>query len=197
LVRALIAQTGAILSVQARLRDDLPTIVKFAEENPSNLLLISGGASVGEHDFGARALRELNFSIHFDRVNLRPGKPLTFASQESDQRIAFVIPGNPVSHFVCFHVAVRSAIERLQKAPIHWRFLKGRLASINSLRADPRDTFWPAQARVETDGTCVVSPRRWSSSGDTFSLVGVNALIHIPAGVTPNSDVPTLLLNEI
>ena len=57
-----------------------------------NLLLLSGGASVGDFDFGARALRDLGFEIHFERLNLRPGKPLIFATR--GPQAAFVIPGN-------------------------------------------------------------------------------------------------------
>ena len=56
LVRALVEQCGASIIAQARRGDDLAQIVSFAAEQPSHLLLISGGASVGEHDFGARAL---------------------------------------------------------------------------------------------------------------------------------------------
>lgn len=157
-----------------------------------DLLLISGGASVGDHDFGAESLRRLGFEIHFDRVDLRPGKPLTFATRGA--QAAFVIPGNPVSHFVCFHVAIRLALEIFCGLPPRWDFLPLEIDGGEPLKTSPRETFWPAQARVRA-GQLVVSPKRWSTSGDTFSLAGTNALCRVPADAPPSGPVPTLLLD--
>ncbi|PAW70400.1 MAG: hypothetical protein B9S35_15170, partial [Opitutia bacterium Tous-C5TDCM] len=106
LLSALLAEFTNIHS--SRCGDDLAALASIAGE-PCDLLLISGGASVGDYDFGAEALRRLGFTIHFNQVNLRPGKPLTFATRGA--QAAFVIPGNPVSHFVCYHVAIRLAAE--------------------------------------------------------------------------------------
>jgi molybdopterin molybdotransferase len=192
LIRALAEQCDAEVQAQSRIGDDLRALVAFASAHPANLLLISGGASVGEHDFGARALRELGYAIHFDRVNLRPGKPLTFATRSDS--VAFVIPGNPVSHFVCFHVAVRLAIECMQARLPKWSFFSAELGGNESLRSDPRDTFWPAKVFVTNDGKFIANPKRWSSSGDTFSLAGTDALIRIQTEVHPGASVPTLLL---
>jgi molybdopterin molybdotransferase len=143
---------------------------------PCDLLLISGGASVGDYDFGAEALRRLGFTIHFDQVNLRPGKPLTFATRGA--QAAFVIPGNPVSHFVCYHVAIRLAAELLCGIQPAWIFLDLELRGGEPLRPDPRETYWPATVAADA-GRLVVTPRRWSTSGDTFSLAGTNALVRV------------------
>jgi len=191
LVRCLVDRCGAEISSHARLGDDLNANVAFASAHTADLLLISGGASVGDHDFGARTLRELGYTIHFDRVNLRPGKPLTFASRGA--QAAFVIPGNPVSNFVCFHVAVSLAIDCLTARATRWGFVDLPLGGSEELRRDARDTFWPAEVNV-IDGHCVASPKRWSSSGDTFSLAGTNALIHVLADAKPGDLVPTLML---
>ena len=161
----------------------------------ADLLLISGGASVGDYDFGARALRELEFEIHFERVNLRPGKPLIFATRGT--QAAFVIPGNPVSHLVCFHVAIRLALERLRGVEPAWSPVNMPLGGDLTLRGDPRETLWPTTVVVR-DGMLLALPKKWSSSGDTFALAGANALIRLApegAAMEPGGRVNVLLLD--
>lgn len=188
LLRALLEGQGAFVS--SRCGDDPEALAALAG-GPCDLLLISGGASVGDYDFGAETLRRLGFTIHFDKVNLRPGKPLTFATR--DDQVAFVIPGNPVSHFACFHVAIRLAVELLSGKIPSWDFLDLEIQGGETLRPDPRETFWPARVRAEA-GRLVVSPRRWSTSGDTFSLAGTNALVRVNATSPADGRASTLLL---
>ena len=161
----------------------------------ADLLLISGGASVGDYDFGARALRELGFEIHFEQVNLRPGKPLVFGTRGS--QAAFVIPGNPVSHFVCFHAAIRLVIERLRAVEPAWAFIDMELGGADPLHGNPRETLCPATVVVR-DGRLLALPKQWSSSGDTFALAGTNALVRLApecAAVEPGGRVSVLLLD--
>jgi molybdopterin molybdotransferase len=182
LLRGLLGDLGAEFSTR-RCSDVLENLVAAlpANDAPQKLILVSGGASVGAYDFGARALREAGFTIHFDRVNLRPGKPLTFATR-GDQ-VAFAIPGNPVSHFVCFETVIRLA--------------ETNHGGDRPLPPDPRETFWPARVVIH-DGQLVALPKQWSSSGDTLSLVGTNALIRLPCAgepIPPGANVRALLLD--
>ncbi|MBN9504343.1 MAG: hypothetical protein BGO01_08505 [Armatimonadetes bacterium 55-13] len=78
-----------------------------------DLILLSGGASVGDRDFVPRAIRELGH-IHFHGVSMRPGKPILFGSIGSC--LIFGLPGNPASGFVGFEVFVREAIRSLEGA---------------------------------------------------------------------------------
>jgi molybdopterin molybdotransferase len=191
LLAGLFKDLGLELADSRRVSDDPATITEIAGSD-WDLLLVSGGASVGDYDFGAEALRRLGFTIHFDRINLRPGKPLTFATR--GRQVAFVIPGNPVSHFVCFHVAIRLAVEIMAGRANHWDFLPLDIDGGEPLRADPRETFWPARVRV-AGGRLVVTPKRWSTSGDIFSLAGTNALARVNAHSPANGRVETLLLD--
>jgi molybdopterin molybdotransferase len=190
LLHALLGNQGVQSISSSRCADDPAALVDLCAE-PCDLLLISGGASVGDYDFGAEALRRLGFTIHFDKVNLRPGKPLTFATKGS--QAAFVIPGNPVSHFVCFHVAIRLAVELMSGIAPSWSFLDLDLHGEAILKPDPRETFWPARAEA-LSGSLVVSPLRWSTSGDTFSLAGTNALVQVNESSPSGTRVKTLLL---
>ena len=135
LLAALVTEHGGAVLHSTRCGDDPAALAAMCAE-PCDLLLISGGASVGDYDFGARVLRELGFTIHFDKVNLRPGKPLTFATRE--RQAAFVIPGNPVSHFVCFHVAIRLVLELLAGGGVAWDWVELPLAGGEMLKPDAR-----------------------------------------------------------
>ncbi|HEU5396535.1 MAG TPA: molybdopterin molybdotransferase MoeA, partial [Verrucomicrobiae bacterium] len=138
----------------------------------TDLLLVSGGASVGEKDFTRQLLESLGYQVIFNRVMIRPGAPLIFGV--NGHRIAFGLPGNPLSHFVCFHLFVAAAIARLTGAPPS-RFLRGILASKLDDAPNPRETLWPA--RWDQNG---LTPLRWSSSGDVTSLKATNALVRVP-----------------
>jgi len=162
-----------------------------------NLLLISGGASVGDKDFTRALLEWLGFEIVFSQVNVRPGRPLIFGVK--GERVAFGLPGNPLSHFVCFHLFVATALAKLVgEAPNG--FLSGALVEKLEDAPCPRETLWPAkwhgrlarefQAEEAGSGNWKLAgetpapllvPLKWSSSGDVTCLAETNALIRVPA----------------
>lgn len=191
LLAALFKGAGVEACSSSRVTDDLERLIGLAAE-PADLLVISGGAGGGDYDFGAAALRRLGFEIHFDRVNLRPGKPLIFATRGA--QAAFVVPGNPISHFVCFQTAIRLAIERLAGLPDSWNPLHATLAGGAEIRPDPRETYWPARA-FAAEGKLCVEPKPWSTSGNTFALAGTNALIRVDGSFDPTGPVEILLLD--
>jgi molybdopterin molybdotransferase len=185
LLAALLAERGATLTMQERCGDTLEALVTAIESRASeswDLLLISGGASVGDYDFGVRALEHLGFTVHFRKINLRPGKPLIFATRGA--QLAFVIPGNPVSHLVTFHVAIAHAIERLEGSAGNWSLIQTKVS--RELPADARETWWPARM-IARDGRLIAEPLAWQSSGDLVGIAGVNALLRI----APDTPVPT------
>ena len=197
LVAALLAESGARLAGQARCGDALETLASAIENAGAewDALLLSGGASVGDYDFGARALEALGFEIHFRQINLRPGKPLVFATR--GRQVAFVIPGNPVSHFVTYHVAIRLALECLEAAPPSWPLALAELADDLPAKPDARETFWPAHASA-SDGVLRVRPLAWQSSGDLRGLLSANALLPVAPGTEPmkaGGQLPVLLLS--
>jgi molybdopterin molybdotransferase len=80
----------------------------------SDLVIVSGGVSVGPHDHVKPALAELGVEERFWGVRLRPGKPTWFGT--SGERLVFGLPGNPVSAMVAFHLFVRGALAAMQGA---------------------------------------------------------------------------------
>jgi molybdopterin molybdotransferase len=146
-----------------------------------DLLLVSGGAGAGDLDFTKPLLEWLGYHIVFQRLNLRPGAPLIFGTQS--RQLAFGLPGNPVSHFVCAHLFVAPAIAWLTGAEPA-AFLPGTLAEPLTETPHPRETLWPARLDRQS-GRNQLTPLRWQSSGDIAVLAQTNALIRIPAGSHP------------
>ncbi|HTB63524.1 MAG TPA: molybdopterin molybdotransferase MoeA, partial [Opitutales bacterium] len=162
----------------------------------ADIILISGGASVGDHDYTARILEAAGFEIVMRRVNMRPGRPLILAFR--GKQIAFGLPGNPVSHFVCFGLFVRHALKRLMdKKMLHWRWpIFGKFSLSQPLKnaANIRPTFWPARLNMIPHN---VEPLAWNNSGHLGSLAGANALIFLPpktAELLAGEKVRTLML---
>ena len=150
----------------------------------AGVLLVSGGASVGEKDFTRALLEQLGFEIVFSQINLRPGRPLIFGVNGS--RVAFGLPGNPLSHFVCFHFAVATALAGLTGGELP-EFLRGQLAEKLDDKPCPRETLWPA--RLEwNDATPRLRPLAWASSGDITCLAAANALVRVPANCASLDD---------
>ena len=199
LIAALLAERGAHLVRQRRCGDALETLTAeiAAAGDAWDALLISGGASVGDYDFGTRALEALGFTIHFHQINLRPGKPLVFATR--GPQLAFVIPGNPVSHFVTFHTAIHLALERLEAGAPEWTLARLPLAGVVALKGDARETWWPAHLAVRA-GRMEACALAWQSSGDLCGLVGANGLVRIApdsAEVRVGAEVECLLLGAL
>lgn len=149
----------------------------------ADLLLVSGGASVGEHDFTRRLLEGLGFTIHLAKTNTRPGKPLLFGVRGT--ALAFGLPGNPLAHFVCLNLFVRTALDGLTGAPASPMFREGTLATVWQDEPSPRETLWPARMEPGS-GTVALTPLPWTSSGDLTPLAAANAILRIPP------DSPTL-----
>ncbi len=194
LIAALVAQRGAELVGQVHVRDDLAvaraTLESIAEHD---VLLISGGAGTGERDISQALLEALGYTLHFRAVNVRPGKPAVFASR--GPQLAFVLPGNPVSHWVVFHLLITPLLDLLQTGARTPRaMLPGNLAPYAKLPPpDPRPTYWPCRTAI-VNGIHQLTPLLIASSGDSAGLVGANALLPVPpASATSASGAPAAL----
>ncbi len=117
-----------------------PTLLGIAHDNPIELrarlteglkydvLLASGGVSVGHHDFVRPTLDTLGITMHFWRVAMRPGHPLAFGTSENGTAV-FGLPGNPVSSMVCFEQFVAPALRLMMGHKKQFRrSVKARLA---------------------------------------------------------------------
>ena len=184
LVAGLVAGTGAALVLQKRLGDD-PSLI-FAETaaaaEASDFLLISGGAGGGDHDHAREALERAGFAVHLAGVNVRPGRPLLFATRGEGEsfRAAFALPGNPLSHHVTFQLFVRRALEVRMGARPAGETVSGFLDAVLPGMGNPRETYWPCAWRSEGGRFCV-RPLDWTSSNHLASLREANGYLRIEA----------------
>ncbi len=177
------------LSSQLRLMDIETDYLGIARDDKAELqrmmlaglerdvLIISGGVSMGDYDFVQDVFRDLGLQILFSKVAIKPGKPTVFARKGN--RLVFGLPGNPISALVTFECFVRPALGRLcgMKKPELPR-MKGRL--LNDMKQSPgRMAFLPAWAYWGEDGWNV-DPLPWKSSADIVGFTGANATFIFP-----------------
>lgn len=175
---ALAAQVAAAGGVPriAGIAPDLKEPLKRLVENglEADLLLMSGGVSMGKYDLVAQALKDLGAEIHIQGVALRPGKPLLFGSVRG--KYFFGLPGNPVSTFVTFELFVRPAIAQLGGAEFECTgFLRARLGKPLKQKHG-LTSFMPA--RVLREGADpVVNLIGWQGSGDLVGVAAANCFL--------------------
>jgi molybdopterin molybdotransferase len=146
--------------------------LRHAVEGRRDLLLVSGGASVGGHDCTAEVLEAAGFEILVAKVAVRPGKPLIVARRGVEW--AFGLPGNPLSHFVCLHVFVEAALAAMRGGPCRPVMWNRRVEA--AIPGNPRETWWPAVE--EREG---LRPLSWTSSGDLAALALADTLVRVPS----------------
>ena len=191
LVAALLSEAGANRTFHRHVSESVAEAVAALESVDADLFLISGGASVGAYDGTMEILKRLGFAVHCSKVKSRPGKPLIFATRGA--RAAFGLPGNPLSHFVCFHLFVRRAIDAMSgRSPQRTAFVR---IEGEPPQSDPRETWWPAKVRVE-EAQLVAKAIPWKDSSDLTGLAPANALLRIGADAT-NGLVAALLFGSL
>lgn len=191
LVSALLAEAGAKRTFHRHVSESVEEAVAALKSAAADLLLISGGASVGAYDGTMEILARLGFAVHCSKVNSRPGKPLIFATR--GPCAAFGLPGNPLSHFVCFHLFVRRAIDVMSgRSP--QQTISVRIEG-DPPQSDPRETWWPATVRAR-DTQLVARALPWKDSSDLTGLARANALLRIGSGAT-NGLVAALLFGSL
>jgi molybdopterin molybdotransferase len=191
MIRSLLLSVPAKPVWHGRVGDDRKGFAQSLAEallHKPDLVLLSGGSSVGDHDHTGSVLEELGFKILARQVAVRPGKPLILA--QKGEILAFGLPGNPLSHFVCFHLFVRRALARWVNQPER-PLLRAELLSGAELKTDPRETWWPCRLGIR-NRTFTAFPLPWRDSSDLSCLAQANGLLRIPAGQEAGSPVEVL-----
>jgi molybdenum cofactor synthesis domain-containing protein len=147
----------------------------------SDVVVTSGGVSVGVYDFTKPALRELNAEIFFEQIALRPGKPTVFARLPNGT-LFFGLPGNPVSVSVTFNLFARTALLAMQGAkepvlPEDWAVLARSVKG-----AVERESYLPAKLSTTEEGFLMAEPLKWGGSSDFVGFVRATSLIIVPQG---------------
>jgi molybdopterin molybdotransferase len=180
LLAAQLESAGAAVTVHDAVSDDEgATRAALERALESDVLVTSGGVSVGPHDLVRGALGELGAAEIFWRVAVKPGKPIAFAVR--GETLVFGLPGNPVSSLVGFELFVRPALLALQGAREPGpAYLPGRLG-MTVRRNEHRDELVRARTRIE-DGAVVLDPLNGQESHMIVRSAAASALVLVPRG---------------
>jgi len=165
----------------ARVADSLDSLSESLQEcvTVADLVLTTGGVSMGTRDLVKPVLEELG-TVHFGRVAVKPGLPLTFATVLGTPVLG--LPGNPVSTLVGFEMVVRPVLRRMAHRTARWRPECDAILE-HPVRHDA-DRLEFQRARIERrHGLWFARTMGSQASSRLLSLVGANALIRIPRGI--------------
>lgn len=172
---------GAIVERLPLAGDDTALLKRQIAEasDRSDIIITSGGVSVGAYDFTKPALRELGAEFFFERVALRPGKPTVFARLPNGT-LFFGLPGNPVSVSVTFNLFARTSMLAMQGAK-NPALPADNAVLANSVKgAAERESYLPAQLSSTEEGTLMAAPLKWGGSSDFVGFVRATSLIIVP-----------------
>jgi molybdopterin molybdotransferase len=145
----------------------------------SDLLIFTGGVSVGRKDYLPDVLASCGFETFFHGVRQTPGKPLWFG-KISDGPIAFGLPGNPISAVVGFVRYVRLTLNLMQGLRANFPSTAELMEPLDFTPSFTR--FLPVCIQESTSGAMYVQPRPPNNSGDLAALAGTDGFIELPEG---------------
>jgi molybdopterin molybdotransferase len=195
------------LAAQIRAAGGEPVILPIAPDKPArlceliaegfdaDLLLLTGGVSMGKYDLVEEALTEFNAEFFFTGAKIQPGRPVVFGRGFADQKYFFGLPGNPVSTMVTFELFARSMVEALAgMLPRKLIFLHAKLKSEIKTKTGLK-RFLPAILSGELE-RAEVELASWQGSGDIAAAARANCYIVIAADlehIAPGEWVPVLM----
>ena len=168
--------------------DELQGLRRFIEEGlKADLLLMTGGVSMGRYDLVEQALAELHAEFFFTGAKIQPGRPVVFGkcgagahARENSETYFFGLPGNPVSTMVTFELFARPVLEALAgESPGKLKFLHARLKKEIRIKTGLK-RFLPAilSGKFEESEVELVA---WQGSGDIAATARANCFIVIPS----------------
>ncbi len=145
-----------------------------------DILITTGGVSVGKYDLTKIALNELGSEIFFERVRIKPGKPTVFGRLR--KTLVFGLPGNPVSAAVTYYLFVRRAILKMQNAATIGLKQETAIAGGAVRAPKERDAYLPATISTDMGGRFIAAPLNWHGSSDFIGFANAEALIVVSQG---------------
>jgi molybdopterin molybdotransferase len=183
LLASKVLESGAkpmLLGIVRDRKDDIKEKLKSADE--ADIIITSGGVSVGDYDFVKDAIQDLGSDIVFWKIAMKPGKPLTFSML--NKRPLFGLPGNPVSSFVSFEQFVRPAILKMSgHTDLFRKTILATLTEDIKKKNDGRRHFLRSTLTY-INGSYSVSRLSGQGSSMLASLASANSLLIIPESET-------------
>ena len=203
-IAALVRQSGAEPLILGIVKDDPVALEKVITHAVAiaDIVLSSGGVSVGDYDYVDKILESLQAKIHIRAVQIKPGKPLTVATFPSTGAINlyFGLPGNPGAVLVTFWRFVLPAIKKLSGITEGWEPVFLKVRSHDELRSDGKNETYLWGKLHLIDGVYEFHKAGGShSSGNLINLAQTNALAVLPMGktlISPQEEVLVLQLSN-
>lgn len=181
MLRAAVRESGADLLSSARVADDLAATLDAVGAAAADLIICTGGVSVGRHDHVKEAAEANGFTPLFWRVRQKPGKPLYLARK--GKTLLFGLPGNPVSAFMCFAHYVRPVLGALAGRPFGWPTLTARAAEEIANRGGRPNMLRVRLDREQDGGLSITSGEKQGSHMLTSLAEGDGYVILEPGQV--------------
>ncbi|MBM4126289.1 MAG: molybdopterin molybdotransferase MoeA [Nitrospira sp.] len=180
-IAAAVQEAGGIPLLLGIARDTHAALKeKISQGLNADILVLSGGVSMGDYDFTKAVFREIGAEMNFWKLAIRPGQPLAFGKIQS--KLAFGLPGNPVSSMVTFEQLVRPALLKMSGRRSYGRpVVEAVFQETFSKRPDRRHFLRGILTRE--DGTFKVRTTGGQGSGILTSMVKANCLIDVPVEV--------------
>jgi len=185
-LRALTHQEGAEtidLGIAADTVEATTRGIRHARDSGADILITTGGASVGDHDLVKQSLEAEGVTMAFWRIAMRPGKPMMHGRLGALRVIG--LPGNPVSSYVCGFLflvpLIRALSGRTDVHHAHETALLGRDVAANDIRED----YLRARLEVRKDGELVATPVGHQDSSLLANLAAARALVIRPPFAPP------------
>jgi molybdopterin molybdotransferase len=177
-------------------RDDPDELARYLKRGLEyDMLLVSGGTSVGVHDYVRPTIEALGAQMLFWRVSMKPGHPVAFG--KVGEKIIFGLPGNPVSSMVCFEEFVVPALRRMMgHARTHRRTIEARMT--HNVKHQPGRTEFIRVLLAQEEGGYAATSTGAQGSGMLLSMARADGLAVLPAdsnGLAAGSTVTVQLLD--
>jgi molybdopterin molybdotransferase len=177
-IAAQVKKTGARVYIHGVAVDTEKDIMEAIESllHSCDMILLSGGVSVGDYDLVPGILQKLNVAVHFEKIAVKPGKPTHFGTK--GKTFFFGVPGNPVSTFVIFELLIKSLLYRMMGHTYVPLILEGTLTMPVKRKRAGRSAFVPV---LYDHGK--VEPVEYHGSAHIHALTKANGLVNIKRGV--------------
>ena len=180
---ALVQESGGIAIDLGVAKDDEVELVQRIQNGLGNDILISsGGVSVGKYDHVLSAMKKAGVDLKFWKINIKPGMPLAFGIFKSGGKAipVFCLPGNPVSTMVTFIEFIRPCLEKMMSMPHGSESFHFRAVLEHAIQKNDRKRHFQRGIVVLKNGKLTVRSTGNQSSGVLTSMVKANCLITVP-----------------
>jgi molybdopterin molybdotransferase len=180
-IAAAVQEAGGIPLLLGIARDNPASLrEKIAQGLNADIIVLSGGVSMGDYDFTKAVFQELGAEMNFWKLAIRPGQPLAFGKIQG--KLAFGLPGNPVSSMVTFEMLVRPAMLKMSGQSRYGRPIVQAMFQEKISKGTDRRHFLRGSLTRE-DGVLKVRTTGAQGSGILTSMVKANCLIDVSESV--------------